>query len=615
MSSLLFQLACITSLTLASPVFVHSQTTVKPHTSSKAATRKEKSETATEAEETAKARRVQGASLLISLANDARSFRDLTVRARSLGRIADALWDTNPDQARVLFTKAWEAAESAEKESKQPVRLREEVLRLAATHDRKLAEAFLQQLKSEQSDNNSAPPEPNLWKLSDAMEKRLNLASNLLASGDVRHSLEFAEPLLGNVTISTLEFLTTLREREATVADRFYAGMLANTRQNASADANTISLLSSYLFTPHMYVTFTDNGRANTSWRPSVFPPANVDQELRLRFFETAASVLLQPVPTVQEQQTAIVIRYMVDKRLLPLFEQYAPASLGASLRAQVELLTPLLSKDLRNDDDEWLRKGIDNESAASREQSLLEQIDHAGSSAERDDLYLKLALLALDKNNGKARDYAGKIDRGNLRKGAFAWVDWISALRAIEQDKHESALELVRTGELTHIQRVWILTAVAKARAKLDREQARTLINNATAEVNRIDSSDLNRPRGLLAIANALREVEPAQAWEVAFDAVKAANSVDDFTGEDGSLTSTLNNSSQILRRTDATPDFEIPGLFEKLARTDADRTIELARGFQSEGPRALATIAIASVLLKDQKPPNGAAQTSGRN
>jgi hypothetical protein len=40
-------------------------------------------------------RRQQARSLLISLSTDARAFHDQTLRARSLARIADALWTPN----------------------------------------------------------------------------------------------------------------------------------------------------------------------------------------------------------------------------------------------------------------------------------------------------------------------------------------------------------------------------------------------------------------------------------------------------------------------------------------------------------------------------------------
>ncbi len=109
-------------------------------------------------------RRQQARSLLIALSTDARAFHEQTLRARSLARIADALWTVDAEQGRLMFRKAWEAAEIADRESdlklqedirqqqaktgrsgyalSLPPSLRREVLRLAARKDRALGEEF-----------------------------------------------------------------------------------------------------------------------------------------------------------------------------------------------------------------------------------------------------------------------------------------------------------------------------------------------------------------------------------------------------------------------------------------------------------------------------------------
>lgn len=48
---------------------------------------------------------------------------------------------------------------------------------------------------------------------------------------------------------------------------------------------------------------------------------------------------------------------------------------------------------------------------------------------------------------------------------------------------------------------------------------------------------------------------------------------------------------------------DFDVEGIFQKLATKDYERAVELARGFQGEGPRAVATIAIARAILEPKK------------
>src|SRR5207237_4376942 len=117
-----------------------------------------------------------------------------------------------------------------------------------------------------------------------------------------------------------------LREKDPAAADRRYATMLASTDGNLSADANTISLLSSYIFTPHLYVIFNTQGAASYSSMTSS-SPAGVGPQLRLAFFQTAVGVLLRPerAPEQDESTAGIAGTYMVVKRLMPLFEQYVP--------------------------------------------------------------------------------------------------------------------------------------------------------------------------------------------------------------------------------------------------------------------------------------------------
>ncbi|MDX6445558.1 MAG: hypothetical protein QOH71_2632 [Blastocatellia bacterium] len=568
-------------------------------------------------------RRTQARSLLISLASDARGFRDQPLRARSLARIADTLWDVDADQGRTLFRQAWEAAETGDRESQEPLKLRKQVLTLVAKHDRHLAEEFLDKIKIDQKDDEAGNSKPDLWGLSDASQQRLNLAESLLREGSTERALQFADSVLNSVTISTVEFLTLLREKNAAPADQRYAALLANTSRNMTADANTVSLLSSYIFTPHMYVIFNIEGSASSGVPPSFYPMASVEPQLRLAFFQTAAAVLLRPqAPPEQDRSTSgIAGAYMVVKRLLPLFEQYAPREMTEAMRSQLEALNSLVSEDLRHGESEWTEKGITPEpSFADQERSLLNQIEHTRTSDERDELYFKLALLAVGKADPKANDYVSKISESEARKRAQAWIDWCLAIVVVKQRSVEKALELARKGELTHIQRVWVLTQSAKLLVKTDQDKASSLLDDATAETRRMDGADLDRPRALLAIANALEPIDAARAWDAIFDVVKAANSTEGFSGEDGVLTVTIRTKNQAIRKMEANPDFQISGIFGELATSDFNRAIESARGFQGEAPRANATIAICRSVLNEKSnsfltsPPMGVKSTESR-
>ena len=317
-----------------------------------------KAEAKAEADRVAKQRRAQARSLLLSLASDARSFHDQTLRARTLARIADALWDTDLERGRELFRKAWEAAGSADQETarkrqediqRQRARtgggyaipsypnVRGELLRLAARRDRELGEEFLQSLKADQQQDVNGE------------DQRLSLARELLVTGDPERALQFAGSELATINVFTVDFLSWLREKNAVAADERYATMLDTAARNVLSDANTVSLLSSYLFTPHVYVSFHGGGMSY-SMMGSGPPPANVAPELRLAFFQTAQAILLRTEPeSPQDQQTAgIDDKYLVMKRLMPLFEQYAPREMTDAMRARFEALGAMVRDSVR---------------------------------------------------------------------------------------------------------------------------------------------------------------------------------------------------------------------------------------------------------------------------
>ena len=608
----------------------------KPKAPVKSVSSKDRSDAKLEAERIQKERQAQARSLLVSLASDARSFRDQTLRARSLARIADALWEIDVEQGRTLFRKAWEAAEIAHREANERLNIRDgvvaikpedmnsatlssmvsnpdirkEVLRLVALHDRALSEEFLEKLKEPASEEiKSEKPRTGLWDVPEAVRQRLSLAEALLRTGNTERALQLAEPALGSVTGASLDFLTLLRMKDSATADQRYAAMLAGASNNMLADANTVSLLSSYIFTPNTYVIFNPDGAATGSFMPVT--PANVSPQLRLAFFQTASAILLRPQqpPDQDQSTTGIAGKYMVIKRLLPLFEQYAPPEMVASMRAQFEALNSLVSDSVRGGETESVQKGITPEEPyAAQESALLDEIDHAKTSDERDQLYFKLASLALKNDDLKARDYVSKIEESEFRKQAQAWVDWGLAVSAVKNQKAELALELNRIGELTHIQRVWVLTQTAKLLAKTDREKSLTLLETATAEARRISGGELDRPRALFAIANALRVVEPARVSEAILEAVKAANSTDGFVGEGGTITQTINSKNVISVIPQDVPDFDIAEIFAALANDDYDGAVQLARGFQGEAPRTNATIAIARSVLNQKNARVGA-------
>lgn len=631
----------------ALPILVCSQVETPDKKSPKTATADPTKSANTEAEEaTARERRAVAISLLTSLADDARNFRDQTLRARTQARIADALWEADPERGRTLFRKAWDAAEIADKEAQQrmqddmkqqqartggfvltsPPNLRGEVLRLAAKRDRALGEEFLTKFREQKQQEATDASRKNIDPFGgdDNVRQRLSLARQLLNSDDVELAIKFADPVLNTVTMDALAFLNSLREKNAAAADERYAHLLATAAGNLLADANTVSLLSSYLFTPRLFMTFQEGGTAGKGggWSISqngpISGPIDVAPELRAAFFRTASQILLRPSPPPGEDQGPLGVegKYMVTKRLLPLFEQYASKDATEALRAQLQTLTAIVSNETRTGDDEWVRKGISPEKPEpDKEQSLLDQIERAKNSDEKDRLYIQLAQLLANRGDMKARDYTDKIEDTELRHNAKAYIDGNLAMQAGDKKDAEKLLELARAGELPPLHKVWALTQAAKLLAKTDADKTMNVLEEATAEARRIDASNPERARAFMAVANAFYSSDHAKGWELAPEAVKAANAAEGFTGEDGRLQFRLITKSMSSIRTSSVSDFDLTGIFGLLAQDDYERAIELARGFQGEAPRATAVIAIARSVLTETKKPATAPKAAVKN
>ena len=216
--------------------------------------------------------------------------------------------------------------------------IRSEVLRLVAKHDRKLGEEFLKSLdeaNEKQRNEATADQRRNNPGTQLGVSQRLQLARRLVEDGEVERAIEFATPALTGVNVDTIFFLSALREKNAQVADSAYTALMARAASDPTSDANTVSGLSSYLFTPFLYVTFEPGGGANQSRQRGPTPAPEVDQALRNNFLKVAYQILMQPLAAPDQDHTTSgqTGKYLMIKRLLPLFDSMLLISRPACAR------------------------------------------------------------------------------------------------------------------------------------------------------------------------------------------------------------------------------------------------------------------------------------------
>jgi hypothetical protein len=603
----------------------------------------------------AEIRRVTAVSLVTTLADDARAFREPGLRARVQARSADALWDTDRERAAALFRRAWDEAESADAESDRrvaedrrrqqrergsasvalPPSLRTEVLHLAAKRDRALGEEFLNKLEEARkresesaATSNERPPDaeqdasgkpqrPDPMETPPAIAKRLRLAVQLLDDGDVDRAVQFADPALGSVTPVGLEFLARLRVKNAAAADERYAAMVARAALSPASDANTASLLSSYLFTPTLFMVFSASGGSNAnSWGRGgpnqILPPgASVAPQLRAAYFRTASNILLRPTPTPDQDFTSAGRTgwYMVISRLLPLFDQYAPDK-AAALRAKMA--------SLASDAPDWVRQPGPNNALTrglvpedpnrDRVGETLQRLDKAKTADERDAVYVDAVFDAMQKKDARVEEFLGKIEDADTRQKLRAYIDMDAARNAVNEKDVAELVRIARAGTLTSFQKVWALTEAARLLAKEEPGRSVELLDEAMVEAKeRIDPASKERVSALVAVATQLIEIDRPRAWEVMLEVVKASNAAKEYTGEDGRLSTRFQSRGMSMMSTTSAQSFDLTDIFTKLAKEDLQRAADLARTFEGESPRAFATLAVArTVLVKSEPKPD---------
>ena len=599
-----------------------------PQQQSKTGTKASKTKSEGPDAETAQ-RRTMGISLVMSLAEEARSFKDQTRRARVQARAADILWDSDQERARDLFRRAWEAAGTADAEATKqraeefrraeagggPVvlrggpDLRSEVLRLVAKRDRKLGEEFLKEFDEANEKaraDSAADARRNGPDSLIGASQRLQLARRLAEDGQVERAMEFAAPALNKVSIDSMFFLSTLREKNAQVADAAFANLMSLVSRDPLSDANTVSGLSSYLFTPFLYITFEADGGSNQNRGRGPTLPPDVPPALRTSFLRTAFQILMQPLPAPDQDHTTAgrTGKYLIIKRLLPLFDLYA-ADLAPGLRTQMTALASYVPQGLQQGENRAVNNGILPESnEGDPYQRMQERLDHAGKSEERDAIYADYAVALAGNGDQRAHDLVDKIENAELRQNVKAYTDFQWTQLAVRNKDVAEITRMAKSGELTSIQRVWAYTNAAKLVTDSERARAAELLESALTEARRISDSDPDRARSLTAVAAGLFAIDPVRAWETLNEVIKAANAAEQFTGEDSRISTRLQTKQMVVMTNATAEEFDLITVFRQLSRADLLRSIQLAKSFTGEAPRAVAVLAIArSVLEKNEK------------
>jgi hypothetical protein len=596
-----------------------------------------------------RARRTQAVTLLVETADKARLFDDLFYRAQIQALAADALWPQDERQARAIFRRAWEAATASDKSEQEeaargggllPATIenvtdaRDEVLRKAAVRDARLAGIFLHDLLGEKNgesvDRNEATRRTAWGALSANGERRLTLAYEMLEAGETRRAVEIAAPTINEgVSSELISFIVRLRERSINDADTLYLRLIERAAADPQTDANAVLLLSSPIVSPGLLVVVDEFGALQFSVLPTSTANAvtrsPVNERAQTAFYNLAATVLSRPLTqrdgalTVQELMT----RFYATGRLLPFFENSSAsyAAYAPALRARhSELFNEIEANRREQISSQFGVNSMTHAGFVDPLRSQADQLSRATDSRERERIALSMVRSAArNKYWDRARRAAAEIEDVEKRRAALAFIqvqqikDISIAYAEEKEDDFESVVKFVREADVPPFARAWGLaqaaTIAARKRNAQTSQTVAGLINEAESYAARAAQGTPERVAAYGAVTNAAARVDAARAWSLLRELVKAANAVEDFTGEEVSFDLDGNESSDNEANTRFSVEadaFRLDEIFATMARLDFDKTLAESRALNGDVPQAFAKIAIARTVLEKQEPGN---------
>ena len=313
----------------------------------------------------------------------------------------------------------------------------------------------------------------------------------------------------------------------------------------------------------------------------------------------------MQPSPVPEQDQTSSgrLGKYLVIKRLQPIYEQHEP-DLARALSTQMTALASYVPNEFQQGPNRAVTVGIQPEASEGDPlERMQNRLDRAGRTDLRDAIYADYAVALTEKGDPRGRDLVDKIENAEMRKKVKAYTDFQLTQLAVRNKDVTEVTRLARTGELTSIQKVWAFTTAARLVAAAERSRASELLEEAFTESRRISGSDPDRARALTAVAAGFADIDPVRGWETLSEVVKAANSAESFTGEDSQISSQLQTAQMVVATNATAEDFDLLTVFRLVSRADLLRSIQIARGFTGETPRAVATLAIARSVLEKRE------------
>ena len=570
--------------------------------------------------------------LIEQVGADAELWDDKRSAVEALANAADLLWDTNPARASKWLRRAWDLVDQVTESEQNPelkqfvrssdkARLKSLVLRVAQSHDPKLADKFVQEIAEQQPeqkkdrgafDDRTARSEQLLWLAQQALETNPQLAFNL-AQRSLTDGLSF--------TLQNL--MTGLRKKDVALGNQLFDLALARFSSGAP-DPSEAEVLAGYLFQPG--VSFSSNAAgvvimtANPQFRnePAVF---RTEPERARRFLVSAYQMFFTrplPLETEEERQRAQKI-WVFGNRNSGRYETVAP-EFSVPLKSSLAQLESKLFPDGRGDPFANSRRSpgepqrSEKELYESRIAALEERAEKTVDPAARDLAYVE-AVLAVDvEDYARAKKIAEKISDETLEADVISFVLYRTALAQVRKKEFEKAVEL--TPQIANAARRSVVKiAIAQGlfsdqnggttpeEKKLAQQKGFDLLNDVERELRKEEPS-ANVAKILLGRAALVATLDRDQGLVSLEQSLAVVNKLERFDLKDNSAPRLGIKGSWRSESLADTPrvGFSFRSAIERLIPAEFENVLNLSDSLKVREVRGLAQLEIARVLLEKE-------------
>jgi hypothetical protein len=455
----------------------------------------------------------------------AAEFKGLEARTLTVIRIADVLWDLDPDSARKEFLRVYDSlkavlpseqdksAESREL-GLQLARLSSSLISLLARHDTALA-GKLKPLGSP-SDGNAFV---RMGQINNAM-RLLGAENNLTKAVDTVEAALGAE--LGREVSSLMLFLQELRAKDAAAANRLFMGALQRLRTQRLIDPETLMLLGTYLFGDPRLI---GSEEARTTVRRVQIDNLlvvnlaadrpGIPEELVGAYLAVAVEVLYNAEPEPRKRPSYYVLAYQLYARV----ERISPNLIPMLQQAMAYLL-----QDVPQTLTEALARTSMSTPTSESELDVAGTIKHVEQilgTRLRDEAYLKIASSLFHKGNlSGARQIVARIDDLGVKARITNLIGSAEAINAVTEGNLLDA-EALASKLMPRVETALVWLEIAHARIKKDyKPLGREAIDASVAMSASLDPEA--QPLILLMASSELARVDSQGALSMLNDAAR---------------------------------------------------------------------------------------------